>query len=427
MDFAPKVMPRWIKQSIAIGGLLWGAFGLFVGFFFLCFALILILENEPEAVQVALAGLVFVALTVGAGSSAFWHGLASLQGKSSGLVRVPSTRRMIAILIFLVLAGGIIFQSALAKRLISPAMILIAAAVPSLLALVWLSKQGIENLSWRRSVVAFAGGATFSAGSVLLSLIALIIITAIAIAIPVEAMLNGFASIFGTVTRVEVLIAPVNQSFYHGVVQFTIIVPLIGALVKPLVTLPLLGQLSRREAFLIGAIAGAGFAAMENLLYFGFGFHNWGWIWMIQLAGGAIHPVGAGLVTLGWQNILMKKSNAWPKWMAYFGMATALHMLWNLGLLLAISERGSIVFNNLFSMSPSADILTFIVLVILIGVGCITLLLGRLIAQQQTILVGTEQDGLSWRPAPAIAVWALASLFAILPLGIIGLRILVNN
>lgn len=60
---------------------------------------------------------------------------------------------------------------------------------------------------------------------------------------------------------------------------------------------------TRRQAFMAGAAAGVGFAAVENLLYVGFGAAfggSWPVIALGRLLGVAVHPLASGLVMLGW-------------------------------------------------------------------------------------------------------------------------------
>jgi protease prsW family protein len=213
-------------------------------------------------------------------------------------------------------------------------------------------------------------------------------------------------------------------------IQVAIIAPVVEELVKPLVTLPLVGRLSRRDAFLMGAMAGAGFAAIENVLYAGFGFYFWAGILLVRALGGAIHPLGSGLVALGWRDILRGEPKAWLNGLARFGLAVGMHALWNGGSLLVITLAGAKFFGDL---PPEIDVLGVsaagTTLALLIVLGLIALWLGRSIAQKARL-----PETLNREPVEPdfilsdrhIAIWALACLVAIVPIGITGLRLLLR-
>jgi hypothetical protein len=175
-------------------------------------------------------------------------------------------------------------------------------------------------------------------------------------------------------------------------------------------------------------MAGAGFAALENVLYTGFGYYFWAGILVVRALGGAIHPLGAGLVALGWRDVLHREEKAWLKWLTRYGIAVGIHALWNGGSMLVVTLAGARFFGEL---PPEVDVLGVsaagTTLALLIILGLFALWLGRATVQ-----------GLDW-PANVVresaqaeftisdrsaAIWALACLVAIVPAGIAGLQLL---
>jgi hypothetical protein len=228
----------------------------------------------------------------------------------------------------------------------------------------------------------------------------------------------------------DIASAITNPGFVYVFVQIALIAPLAEEFAKPLVALPLLGRLTRRDAFWVGAMAGAGFATLENVLYAGFGYYFWAGILVVRAAGGAIHPLGAGLVGLSWRDILNGEPNAWRNGLARFGMAVGVHALWNGGSLLVITLAGARFFGqlpaeiNVLGLSAAGTTLAF-----LIVLGLATLWMGRALAQRARLpsLPAAESADLQFTLSDrAVAIWALACLVAIVPAGITGLQLLVR-
>jgi hypothetical protein len=238
----------------------------------------------------------------------------------------------------------------------------------------------------------------------------------------VELLLDALAG--GEVAR-----AITGPGFIYAFVQLALIAPFAEELVKPLVTLPLVGRVSRRTTFLVGALAGAGFAALENVLYAGFGLPFWAGILLVRTLGAAIHPLGAGLTALGWRAVLRREPGAGRTWLANFGLAAGVHALWNGGSLLVITLAGAQFFGqlppeiDLLGVSAAGTLLAFLIIL-----GLAALWLGR------TTVRGMEEGEARAtpvrRPLPsdrAVALWAVACLVALVPAGIAGLKLILGG
>ncbi|MEP6895641.1 MAG: PrsW family glutamic-type intramembrane protease [Chloroflexota bacterium] len=89
---------------------------------------------------------------------------------------------------------------------------------------------------------------------------------------------------------------------------------------------------NERQAFAIGLASGAGFAILENMLYEGlYAAHNgwaWGGITLLRSIGSVLHPLGTGIIALGW--FRMRDQGAGKLFKAYL-LSFGLHTLWNGG------------------------------------------------------------------------------------------------
>jgi hypothetical protein len=419
-----KQLPRWAKQTIAIAGLLLTLPGLLLAFGFFCITLILLLDGESEALTVGLVGFILTIAILGAGGAACWHGIQSLHDKPSKSIALPPLWLLFSSFGLAILLGFAIDQNEAASVLFFPFILLITAASPPLLALAWFARQNTQGLTWRRGLLAFAGGATVS---VLIAVILEILFPGVILALifdPEDVIWSNLQDLGHALVDVDIASALIRPGFVYVFIQFVLIRPLIEALAKPLVTLPLLGYLSRREAFLVGAMAGAGFATLENMVYGAVGFPFWGGILLMQALGGAIHPVGAGLVALGWQEVLSGQAGAWPRWLKRSGLAAGLHALWNGGSLLVIGVAWAGFSTYLpIQIDGWGILVTGLILAFLIALGLTALWLGY-----KTALV-TSTPNIEADAAPATgltlsdqaaAVWAIICLSAITPIGILG-------
>ncbi|MFH2071917.1 MAG: PrsW family glutamic-type intramembrane protease, partial [Actinomycetota bacterium] len=112
-------------------------------------------------------------------------------------------------------------------------------------------------------------------------------------------------------------------------VDLAVVAPLCEEFFKPLGAFWVRAT-SRREAFLIGASVGAGFAAVENMLYasgWWWSLESWLPIAVLRSSGAALHLLGAGLVSLA---IYERRTGKGRSSIAKtYGLAGGIHALWN--------------------------------------------------------------------------------------------------
>jgi RsiW-degrading membrane proteinase PrsW (M82 family) len=427
MRVGTGIMPIWWKQIVLVAG---GALllpGVLVAMANACVVLILMAGSGQDAPTIGMATFAILLMTLGAGGVMALHASRSLRGKPSGVLRMPQAWWMAGIFVLCLAAGVFVHSDHRAEALLFPPLLFISAAIPPLLAVAWFAQGGAEGLTFRRGMVAFACGATFS---VIVALVLEVILPVIVLVLVFNLGTVAMRSVHDLLSDLagqQIARAITNPGFIYAFIQLAIIAPFAEEIAKPLATLPLIGRLGRRDAFLVAAMAGAGFATLENVLYTSFGAYLWSGVLVVRAIGGAIHPLGAGLVGLSWRELLNGERESWRFGLARFGIAVGMHALWNGGSLLVITLAGAQFFGKL---PPEINILGWsaagTLLALLIVLGLAALWLGRAVVQRTRLPFEGEADSsaqfvLSDR---AIALWGLACLVAIVPVGVTALRLL---
>ena len=128
----------------------------------------------------------------------------------------------------------------------------------------------------------------------------------------------------------------VNEWITHPLVIFGVlavtsgIIPLIEEILKPIALWSLAGKdLTDQEGFVAGLLSGAGFALMENLLYFTNVITSQDWLTMAigRTGTGVLHMFGSGLV--GWGLARAWRKGKWPFLALMLVLAVITHGIWN--------------------------------------------------------------------------------------------------
>lgn len=415
-----------VKSLVTLWGLLLLLPGL-LAMTFPCPGSILLVSTmvaeEPGGLPMAISLVVMLTLSVGGGGLTFYQGLQSLANKPSRLLRLPPLWAVGGGFI-LALAAGLGLQQIQLGRVLSAFALMAAALAPPVGTVTWMLEGQPGPLTWRRAGVAFVAGATVAVIVVgLLELlfpgIPLLLVLGLA-----EPVVEAVEELFQALAGREVAGVLTSPGFLIALVEFAVVAPLVEEAVKPLVTLPLVRKLERRrDALLLGAVAGAGFAALENTLYAMAGLPIWAGILAVRALGGAVHPLGTGLVTLGWHGLLRRQPGAGLGWLSGFGLAVGIHALWNGALVLLLALLGAQFFGE---APPEVDVLGVTVAGSLLGllalVGAAAFAGARTLARRLAIPEEGEVEKalVLGGPAPdqVMAVWALVCLLALLPVGL---------
>ncbi len=453
-----NVTPHWVKHLAQIGGVLLMLPGLVSLLNLFCINLFMLSQPASVSIIYSIFSLTFSLLTFGVGWALWRFSSDALKGKASRPLRLPPTLVLVGIFGLLMVLGGILSGFEILPGLFFAPVFLVLTVLPPLWAVAWFlpqapmdaklsAKTGVENLpifegntqlkyqeilgsdslTWRRGLTAFIGGGTLSvAAALVLEILLPVIVIALTFGLDARLM-DNLNTLFVALSDAKMARALTNPDFIYLFVQLAVIAPLAEEIAKPLIVLPLVKRLGEKETFWLGALAGAGFAALENILYAAAGYPIWAGIFLVRALGGALHPLGAGLVALGWRDVLRGSPNAGRKWLLRFGIAFLIHAAWNGGSLLVITLGGARFFGEL---PPEIDLLglsaTGATLAFLLILGLSALWIGRAFGHGQTLtLLGenavSETDFL---PSDrALAIWACACLVAIVPAGIAGLKL----
>jgi RsiW-degrading membrane proteinase PrsW (M82 family) len=449
---AESAAPLWLRRFVQVAGLILLIVGLPVAVNLLCLVpLALLTSNGLDVMTYGVASLTFALLTVGLGGAAFLHANNSLHNKPSKPLRLPSPPLLLVGGFLLLIALGLTLnEDNSGSGIFLPPLLVVCAILPPLWAVAWMipparfsqvkeqaeddsamentqANTGQPSLSWRRGLMSFAGGATVGvfiaiALEILLPVIVLSLVFNLA-----DSLSDNFRVLFRALSNTQVAEALTNPGFIFIFVQIAVIAPLAEELAKPLVTLPLLRHLSKQQAFWVGALAGAGFAALENVIYATSGLSIWAGILVVRALGGALHPLGSGLVAQGWWDVLHGEKDSGVSWLKRFGTAVAMHAAWNGSSLLVITLGGARFFGEL---PPEIDLLglsaagTTLAFLLILGIGA--LWIGRAFGHNKPILAMESAELTEGRYLPsdrALALWAVVCLMALVPAGIAGLKL----
>ncbi len=389
-----------------------------------CLLTIMVLDGESGALGFGLGGFLFLTVTLGCGGLAFFHGARALRERPSRPLHLPPTWALGGGFFLALVLGQGLRSLPLVGPLGFPPLFVAAALLPPAAAVAWMLDRQPGALTWRRAAVAFAAGATVSVG---LAIVLEVLLPGAALALVWELadlVLPALESLINALVGGDVAQALTSYGFLFAMIELAVIAPLVEELVKPLVTLPLLKRLAQpRDALLIGAIAGAGFAVLEDTLYAGLGLRIWAGILLVRALGAAIHPLGAGLTAWGWHDVLHRRPGALRRWLARYGLAVGIHALWNGGSLLVLT----LVSANFFGAPPpELDVLGVtaggILLALLAVEGAATWVGARALARRFPPPEGAPPEREALSTERAIAVWAVICLLVLVPVGLAALR-----
>jgi len=440
-----------LKQVVQTFGVILIAIGAPFTINLFCIVPLVTINSRTDDVAIfGVVSLTLALLTLGTGLAAFLQGRSSLKDKPSKQLKFPSHPIVMAgFFIFLLGLGSLVKAAGVGAALFFPPILLAAAALPPLWSVAWMiprsfgirdkdetketsdadqvkNKSTQPSLTWRRGLLSFASGATVS---VLIAIALEILLPVIIFAIVfnlADTVMDTVSDLFHQLSNRDIADALTNRGFIYLFVQLAIIAPLAEEIAKPLVVLPLVRSLNKQETFWVGALAGAGFATLENVIYAMSGFYIWAGILAVRALGGALHPLGSGLVAQGWRDVILREKDAGKNWWKRFGIATAVHAVWNGGSLLVITLGGARFFGNLppeidfLGLSAAGTTMAFLIIL-----GLSALWIGRVYGHDKPILP-TEDAKDEDRFVPtdrAVAIWAVACLIAIVPAGIAGLKL----
>lgn len=410
-----------LNVLLLIWGLLWLGVGALAGMLFLLTALV---GSSDWRFSLGVMVPIFAGLVGGGLVTLF--ALRSMFGSRSWPLRLPPTWALAGGFVMALAAGLGLWQAGVSSVFLVPLSLALAATLAPLAVVAWIVGRRPGGVTARRGWVAFGLGATASTTmayvlNTLLSLAVLFLVFGLADEVlPLaEDLFDALA--FGSLS--QDLASP---WFLIVLVEVAIIAPLVEELVKPLPLMPLLGRLaSARDAMLLGMLVGAGFAAVENILYAALFGSTWSGVLAVRSLGAALHPFGAGLMAVAWWRALRREPGAAVGWARYYGLAVGVHALWNATCVVAATVAQALMAGWEVELLGMTDAALLLALLALEGAGLLVAL--RVMARR---VEPVSEEGMA--PAPlaglvserAIAVWGLVCLVVLLPVGLGVLRTL---
>jgi RsiW-degrading membrane proteinase PrsW (M82 family) len=408
-------MSKRQKRLVLGWGLLWLVGGLIAGVAFLITAAI-----DGAEWRVGLSRMVPLMAGLGGGGLVTFFAARSMTQRPTWAFRLPPAWALGGGFVLALAVGLGLWQTWISTAFLMPLFAVAAAALGPLAVIGWIVGRQPGGVSARRGWTALGLGATASTSlayvlNTLLPGAVLFLVFGLAdTLLPLaEELLDALQ--WGPVT--EDMLSP---WFLVALVEIAVIVPVVEELVKPLALLPLLKKVqSPRDAFLLGALAGAGFAAVENVLYAALVGSAWGGVLAVRAVGAALHPLGAGLMALAWWGVLRRQPGASGRWARNYGLAVGAHALWN-GTCVVAATVGYVWFQgwevDLLGVSDGA------VLVALLAAQGIGLLVALRALLQRLAPEREDAEAILQTPAlpteRALAVWGVLCLVILLPVGL---------
>jgi len=269
-----------------------------------------------------------------------WQAIAGLRGKTSKRFVLPLAWGLGLVTLYLAaLAGGqTVLSLKLAPAMMLPPFHILALALPPLLCLWGVAALAKEpQFTWRRLWGGLGGGAFGAAGLAFVIEITLLVLGLVAVIISLGASPDWVEQLRQSQLAPGGLAdSPLVRSLIRNplviftlLVSFSLAVPLIEETTKSIV--PALAGVWQRpsvaQTFLWGVAGGAGFAVVEGLLNGGLSTEGWASVALLRIGASAMHCLTAGLTGWGWGQVWTQRR--WLHLLLAYGVATALHGMWN--------------------------------------------------------------------------------------------------
>ncbi|HEV2283718.1 MAG TPA: PrsW family glutamic-type intramembrane protease [bacterium] len=412
--------------------------GLIAGYVLLLLGLaagLAILSTVPYFAPVwflRLSGLVVATAGLGGGAALVYHLRRSLRGLPSAGLALPSPWWFVAAIPVVIAAGeyeifvlmsGTSDLTALIRFLL---LIIAGAALGPAAVLAYLAGTTGPETTWRRATLCAAAGGTLSVLAVL-TVGTVVPLTAAGLAVALRNLGAGLIRdlTFSKSTQDVARIFFSDRGVY-AIATVAVAAPIAEEFLKPLGVI-ILGRRVRSpgEAFLLGASCGAGFAILENILYESAPPVFWGGIVFIRSIGAALHPMGAGLMALGWYGVFHGHPDAWRRLGVFYLIAITQHWLWNMATVATVLLVEPMA-SGAFTVSILGVAVWTVLLLYFLGQGAAMFAavryVGRLVARVPAGQPVPPLAPVRLASPRGIAIAATASLVAMMPLGAAGIQ-----
>ena len=355
------------------------------------------------------------------GPLAVYHGTSSISNRQSSTLKLPAFYIFWISLGLVLGLGTLIINTDIASAFLFPPFFVLGAALSTFAVLAWAYRKMGFPITWRQASLAFICGNTLA---VLVAIILETILPYLAYLLiePFQSLADGFADFgWGTPGLIERLFASPAILVFLAITAIEAPIP--EEFAKAL-GIPIFGRAriqNERQAFAIGLASGAGFAILENMLYEGlYAAHNgwaWGGITLLRSIGSVLHPLGTGIIALGWFRMRDAEGGRMGKLFKAYLLSVGLHTLWNGGFEPLVYLTGLDYFAG---AGPSLSFYGETLNILLVGY-LILLSLGLWWLMRRIVNGISERITPDVSPATVsrrlIALWAVASAAVIIPIG----------
>ena len=352
------------------------------------------------------------------GLLAVYHGMGSISNRKSSTLKLPAFYIFWIILALVLGLGSLVINNDIAAEFLFPPLFVLGAALSTLAMLAWAYHRMGFPITWRQASLSFVCGSTLAI------LVAIILETtlpflAYLLLEPFWYLAEGFADLaWGAPGFIERMFA--SPLIFVFLAVIAVEAPIPEEFAKAL-GIPMFGRAriqNEQQAFAIGLASGAGFAILENMLYEGLyaSYNGWGWagITSLRSIGSVLHPLGTGIIALGW--FRMKDAGAGKLFKAYL-LSVGLHTLWNGGFEPLVYLTGLDYFaGEGSSLSLYGETLSVLLVgyLVLLSLGLWWLLRRIVNGLSERVTPDLTPASISKR---SIATWAVACAFVIIPIG----------
>ena len=412
----------------------WAAFTVIVGIFLILLGLVAFIGYfglsaifpVEDLLSYNLGQIAAIFLGLFCGPLAVYHGMNSINKRPSATLKLPTFYIFWMVLGLILGLGTLIINKKIATEFLFPPFFVLGAALSVFAVLAWAYRKMGFPVTWRQASLAFVGGSTLS---ILVAIILETTLPYIAYLLigPFKFLADGFADFgWGSPGLIERLFASPAILVFLAITAIEAPIP--EEFAKTL-GIPMFGRAriqNERQAFAIGLASGAGFAILENMLYEGLyaSQNGWGWggITLLRAIGSILHPLGTGIIALGW--FRMRNEGAGKLFKAYL-LSVGLHTLWNGGFEPLVYLTGLDYFAGTgASLSFYGETLNVLLVgyLILLSLG-LWWLMRRIVNRISEHVISDAATVLNTNLMPAtlsgriIAAWAVACAVVIIPIG----------
>ena len=353
------------------------------------------------------------------GTLAIYHGLGSILNRPSRPLKLmPVYLFWIAFAVVLGL-GNVALNFHVSEEYLFPPLFLLGAALPPLGVVAWASRRLGWPVTWRQGALALVAGSTLSIFLAILLETTLPYLVYLLVA-PLEFLFYSFGEVFasgGSGLLERLFFSPLILVF---LVATALEAPIPEEFAKAL-GVTFFGRkriTTERQALVIGLACGAGFAILENMLYEGLYAQYNGWSWggvtLLRGLGAVLHPLGTGLVALGW---FRARAHGRSRLLKAYLLAVGLHTLWNGGFAVFVYLTGLDYYGGAgpsFTLYGTAVEVLLVVFLTALSLALWWLLRRIVVTLAQGNAPDLEPALVSRR---ALAGWAFAGALVIIPIG----------